>query len=169
MTPRLRWGLIGCGDIARRRVAPALRDLPNCDLIAVSRARADLAESFANEFSAKKWYADWRELVADPEVNAGLHSDPGYLHAAQAILAAEHGEHVLCEKPMAMDPGECDRMIAACQANNVRLGIAYYRRSTRHRTHKRDHSGGRNRKAGYRTGECLRALQSGRRAILATG
>ncbi|HEU4386171.1 MAG TPA: Gfo/Idh/MocA family oxidoreductase, partial [Blastocatellia bacterium] len=50
-----------------------------------------------------------------------------YLHAPQTIAAAEAGKHVLCEKPMAMDVAECDRMIAACRAGNVKLGIAYYR------------------------------------------
>ena len=53
---------------------------------------------------------------------------PVHVHAEQTIAAAEAGKHVLCEKPMAMDAGECDRMIAACRANGVRLGIAYYRR-----------------------------------------
>ena len=50
-----------------------------------------------------------------------------HLHAAQTIAAAEAGKHVLCEKPMAMDVAECDRMIAACRANHVTLGVAYYR------------------------------------------
>ena len=40
----IHWGLIGCGDIAQKRVAPALRDLPTVDFVAVSRARADLAD-----------------------------------------------------------------------------------------------------------------------------
>ncbi len=50
----LKWGLIGAGDIARNRVAPALRDLPNCDFVAVSRSRFELAEAFAVEFGARK-------------------------------------------------------------------------------------------------------------------
>jgi predicted dehydrogenase len=124
---RVRWGLIGCGDIARRRVAPALRDLPNCELVAVSRARADLAESFAVEFGARNWYGDWRQLLADEEVEAVYVATPVHLHAEQAIAAAEAGKHVLCEKPMAMGLAECDRMIAACEASGVRLGVAYYR------------------------------------------
>jgi predicted dehydrogenase len=123
----LKWGLIGCGDISRKRVAPALRDLPNCDLVAVSRANFEQAESFAKEFGARKWYRDWTELIADEEIEAVYIATPVNLHAEQTIAAAGASKHVLCEKPMAMNVAECDRMIAACQANNVKLGIAYYR------------------------------------------
>ena len=126
-TKRLRWGLMGCGDIARKRVAPALGDLANCELVAVNRARAELAEEFAREFGARRWYRDWRELLADPEIEAVYIATPVDLHAEQTIAAAEAGKHVLCEKPMALNVAECDRMIAACRAHGVQLGIAYYR------------------------------------------
>jgi len=125
---KLRWGLIGCGDIAGKRVAPALRDLPNCDFVAVSRARFELAESFAAEFGAGKWYRTVDELLKDDEIEAVYVATPVNLHCPHTIAAAESGKHVLCEKPMAMNPAECDRMIAGCRANNVKLGIAYYRR-----------------------------------------
>ncbi len=104
-----------------------MRDLENCELIAVNRARTDLAESFAREFGARRWYADWQELISDDEVDAVYIATPVYLHAEQTIAAAEAGKHVLCEKPMAMNPAECDQMMAVCQANGVKLGIAYYR------------------------------------------
>lgn len=123
----VRWGLIGCGDIAQKRVAPALRDLPKVDFVGVSRAQANLAETFARQFGARKWYADWRELLADPEIEAVYIATPVHWHAEQTIAAAEAGKHVLCEKPMALNVEECDRMIAACQANGVKLGVAYYR------------------------------------------
>ena len=61
---KLRWGLIGCGDIAGKRVAPALRDLPECEFVAVARDRSGLAQSFADRFGAPKWFVDWRELHA---------------------------------------------------------------------------------------------------------
>ena len=124
----LRWGLVGAGDIARKRIAPALRDLPNCEFVSVSRSRSELAESFAAEFGARKWFADWREQIADDEIDAVYLATPVYVHFAQTIAAAEAGKHVLCEKPMALTVKECDDMIAACRANNVKLGIAYYRR-----------------------------------------
>jgi len=119
--------LIGCGDISRKRVAPALRDSTLCELIAVSRAKAELAAEFASEFGARRWYADWRELLLDHEIDAVYVATPVHLHAQQTIAAAEAGKHVLCEKPMALNVAECDRMIAACHANNVQLGVAYYR------------------------------------------
>jgi len=124
----LRWGLIGAGDIVRRRVADALKSARGCELVAVARNRADEVGAFAREIGARRGHGSWRDLVVDPEVDAVYVATPVALHAAQTIAAAEAGRHVLCEKPMAMDVGECDRMIAACRANDVRLGIAYYRR-----------------------------------------
>lgn len=124
---KVRWGLIGCGDIARKRVAPALRDLPNVEFVAVNRAQSELAAAFADEFGARKWYADWRELLADPAIEAVYIATPVHLHAEQTIAAAEAGKHVLCEKPMALNVEECDRMIATSNANGVKLGLAYYR------------------------------------------
>jgi predicted dehydrogenase len=125
--PPLSWGLIGCGDIARKRVAPALRDMDQCDFVAVSRERGELAEAFAEEFGARRWYSNWQELLLDKEIAAVYIATPVGLHAAQTIAAAEAGKHVLCEKPMAMNVQECDRMIAAARANGVILGVAYYR------------------------------------------
>ena len=124
---RVRWGLIGAGDIVRRRVAPALIDSPACDIVAVSRGRPELAAAFAADIGARRWYPRWQEVVADPDVDCVYIATPVDVHAEQTIAAAEAGKHVLCEKPMAMTTAECDRMIAACRAHHVRLGIAYYR------------------------------------------
>src|SRR5438128_2496858 len=102
MSEKLRWGLIGCGDIARKRVAPALRALSNCELVAVSRAHSAQAAAFAGEFGAKRWHKDWRDLIADEEVEAVYIATPVHLHREQAVEAARAGLHVLCEKPMAL-------------------------------------------------------------------
>ncbi|HXI32122.1 MAG TPA: Gfo/Idh/MocA family oxidoreductase [Vicinamibacterales bacterium] len=123
-----RWGLIGAGDIARRRVAPAMHDSPTSTLVAVSRARPERAAAFAAEFGAARWHADWRDLVADPGIDGVYVATTVDVHARQTIAAAEAGKHVLCEKPMAMTAADCDRMIAACRANGVTLAVAYYRR-----------------------------------------
>ncbi len=125
---KLNWGLIGAGDIVRRRVAPAMAELENCKIVAVSRRRPDLAAEFASKFGIANCYTDWHDLLADPSLQAVYVATPVFLHAEQAIAAAGAGKHVLCEKPMAMNAGECGRMIAACRENGVTLGVAYYRR-----------------------------------------
>lgn len=124
----LNWGLIGCGDIARKRVASALKDLNECSLVAVSRARFDKAEDFATQFGVDRVYRDWTELLKDPDIEAVYIATPVDLHAPMTIMAAESGKHVLCEKPMALNPLQCDEMILTCRQNGVKLGIAYYRR-----------------------------------------
>ncbi len=124
---RVGWGLIGCGDIAQKRVAPALRDSPACELIAVNRAQSERAAAFAKQFGARRWYLDWKKLLRDEEVEAVYIATPVHLHAEQTIAAAEAGKHVLCEKPMAMNVRECDQMIAAGRRHNVKIGVAYYR------------------------------------------
>mgnify|MGYP001123555515 CR=1 FL=1 len=97
----VRWGLIGCGDIARKRVAPALRDGAGCELVAVSRARSELAERFAREFGARRWHADWGDLVRDPDINAVYVATPVDLHARQCIAAAEAGLQKVVSKLLA--------------------------------------------------------------------
>lgn len=123
----LGWGLIGCGDIAAKRVAAALRNAPHSELVSVSRARAELLPAFAAEHGARRFHTEWRELLRDPEVGAVYLATPVALHVEQAVAAAEAGKHVLCEKPMAIEVDACARMIAAARENRVRLGVAYYR------------------------------------------
>jgi predicted dehydrogenase len=125
---QVAWGLIGCGDIVHRRVGPALRDLPGCRLVAVARARSELASQCARELGAERARGDWRELVADPEIQAVYIATPPALHAEMAVAAARAGKHVVCEKPMAPTPEQADAMIAACRQAGVRLSVAYYRR-----------------------------------------
>ncbi len=123
----LRWGLIGCGDIAEKRVAPALRAAPGSALVAVARAQAERAAAFAARHGASRSYGDWRDLVRDDGLDAVYIATPVRLHAEQVVAAAEAGKHVLCEKPMALDPPSCERMLAAARTHGVRLGVAYYR------------------------------------------
>jgi predicted dehydrogenase len=124
----LRWGLIGCGDIVRKRVAAALRDSPGSELVSVSRGDASRLEACQQEVGAAKSFSDWREQIADADIDAVYIATPVSQHAEQTIAAAEAGKHVLCEKPMALHTASCDRMIKACRQNGVRLGVAYYRR-----------------------------------------
>ena len=122
-----RWGLIGAGDIVGKRVAAALRDSADSELVAIARARAELAEASAKSLGARRWYPRWQDLISDADIDGVYIATPVYLHAQQAVAAAAAGKHVLCEKPMAMNTAECDRMLAAARTRGVKLGVAYYR------------------------------------------
>lgn len=125
----LRWGIIGCGDVAERKGGPAIWGVEGSELVAVMRRDAAKAEDFARRHGAKRWYTRAEDLLADPEVNAVYVATPPYLHHRYTIEAAEAGKHVMCEKPMAMDVRGCREMIAACRDNGVKLMVAYYRRT----------------------------------------
>ena len=123
----LKWGLIGCGDIVHRCVGPALMELETCELQAISRRHASDLESCVAHFGAKRGYPDWKALLLNNTIEAVYLATPVNLHSEQTIRAAEAGKHVLCEKPMAINTVECNKMIDACNRNNVHLGVAYYR------------------------------------------
>ena len=128
MEQPIRWGLVGCGDIAEKRVAPALQAAAGSKLMACSRKQPALLREFQQRHNIPNGYPDPAEVFADPEIDAVYLATPVFLHCLHTIEAAEHGKHVLCEKPMAMDATECRRMVDACSSHGVKLGIAYYRR-----------------------------------------
>ena len=125
---QIRWGLVGCGDIARKRVAAALQSAPHSRLLACLRKDGGRLEEFQSAFAIPRGYTDYADFLDDDDIDAVYVATPVYLHCAQTIQAAEKGKHVLCEKPMAMNSTECLKMIEACRSNRVKLGIAYYRR-----------------------------------------
>jgi predicted dehydrogenase len=123
----LQWGIIGCGDIVRRRIAPALNGLDQCAIAGVARRDAAQLEACRAELSSGQGFRNWRDLVAADDVEAVYIATPVSRHAEQAIAALAAGKHVLCEKPLAMDLAECDRVLAAAERSSGFLGVAYYR------------------------------------------
>ena len=124
----LRWGILGCGDIAGKTFAPCLVASPLCELVAVSRRNGDAARAFAERFHVPHWHTNDAELLAREDVDAVVIATPPHVHREQTLAAAARGKHVLVEKPMALNPAECREMVDACRAANVRLGVAYRRR-----------------------------------------
>jgi predicted dehydrogenase len=125
----LRWGILGCGDVAERKGGPPLYNVDGSELVAVMRRDAAKAADFAERHGAKRSYSNVGELIGDPDINAVYVATTPDVHCEQAIQAADAGKHVLCEKPMAMNTDECRRMVEACDRNGVALMIAYYRRT----------------------------------------
>lgn len=124
----LRWGIIGCGDIANKRVAPAMVEDPGSELVAFFSHTPERAREMADRFGAPKSYSDLDALLGDPDVDAVYLASPQHRHCEETIRAAAAGKHVLCEKPMAVTLDECQQMVEACDDAGVALAVAYYRR-----------------------------------------
>lgn len=123
----IRWGIIGCGDVARKRVAGAIQSDVNSELVAICRRDETKLRKFADEFAVPIATTFANEVIESPEVDAVYIATPVNLHCPQTIAAAAAGKHVLVEKPMGMTTAECNEMIAACDNAAMRLGVAYYR------------------------------------------
>lgn len=124
----LRWGIIGCGDVAEHKGGPALQQATGSALVAVMRRDAALAAAFAQRMGVPRHYDTVEALLADPEVDAVYVATPVHVHAEHTLAAARAGKHVLVEKPMGSHRDECAIMISACADAGVTLGVAYYRR-----------------------------------------
>jgi predicted dehydrogenase len=81
--------------------------------------------TFAAEFQIPRQYASVTDLLEDGDVDALVICTPNYLHAPQSIAALEAGVHVLVEKPMAMNAGEAEAMLAASRASGALLMVAH--------------------------------------------
>jgi len=124
VTDKLRWALAGIGDIARKRVIPAIQSEPRSTLYGfITRDPAK-----AQEFPGTKSWATVEDAVADPAVDAVYIALPVALHAHAAITALRAGKHVLCEKPMAVNFAQSQQMVAEARASGRFLGVSYYRR-----------------------------------------
>lgn len=125
----IRVGLIGAGFIGRNhfnqyeKMAERARVVALCDAEADRRAGdwskvggnlAD-AQGTKRDLGSIKPYTDWRDIVADPDVDMLDICVPTYLHRDITLAAFKAGKHVLCEKPMALSVEHCDEMIAAAK------------------------------------------------------
>jgi 1,5-anhydro-D-fructose reductase (1,5-anhydro-D-mannitol-forming) len=115
----VRWGIIGAGGIAVKRMIPAMLLSEHCTLEAVMRTdQAKLAE-LQQQYSIRHAYATAEELVKSGDIDAIYIATPVYAHAEQAIMCVESGIPVLIEKPVGLNVQELNEIRRACHANNV--------------------------------------------------
>ncbi len=120
-----QWGILSTANIGRKAMIPALLESSMAEVLAVASRDEEKAKNFADELDIPRAYGDYQALLADPAIDAVYIPLPNHLHREWAVRAAEAGKHVLCEKPLALDPSECRQMIAAAEANKVQLTEAF--------------------------------------------
>ena len=125
----VRWGIIGCGDVTEVKSGPGFQKAEGSALVAVMRRDRAKAEDFARRHNVPRAYTRAGDLIADPEVDAVYVATPPSTHCELSLRAAAAGKPCLVEKPMAMNHGECLRMVEAFRSAAVPLWVAYYRRA----------------------------------------
>jgi predicted dehydrogenase len=128
MTDRLRFGILGTGNIANQ-FAAGVAGSTRCAVAAVGSRREDSAQAFAQKHGIATPHASYDALLADEDVEAVYVSLPNSLHHAWTLKALAAGKHVLCEKPMSADAAEAEAMFDAAEKSGKLLVEAFMYRS----------------------------------------
>jgi len=123
MSKRVRVGLVGSQFISSIH-AEAFRSVPAAELLAVASPSEGHARDFSARHGIPHWLTDYRKMLEIDELDLVVIGAPNHLHCEITQNAAAAGKHVVCEKPLAMNLAEADRMIEACRGANVKLMYA---------------------------------------------
>ena len=117
---RVRWGILSTGDVAGQ-FAHDLQIVDNAELVAVGSRNADKAKEFAEKYGIPRPHGSYAALAADPEVDVIYIASPHPWHEEHAMLCLRRDKAVLCEKPLALNAREGERMMAEARRRNVFL------------------------------------------------
>jgi predicted dehydrogenase len=124
---RIRWGIAATGGIARQ-FAGGLGQLPDAAIAAVGSRSIDRAAEFAAQVGASRAHGSYEDLAADDDVDVVYVASPHSRHEADTLLFLEAGRHVLCEKPLALNRAQAERMAAAARERGLFLMEAMWSR-----------------------------------------
>jgi len=117
---KLRWGILGVAHI-NNRLLPSFRKAANADLRAIASRSPERARAAATAAGIPVAHGSYDALLADPDIDAVYIPLPNTLHAEWTRRAAEHGKHVLCEKPLCPTAAEAQQVVDFCHARGVKL------------------------------------------------
>ncbi len=120
MSKIIRWGILGCGKIARKFVSD-LRLVQDAELVALGSLNRERGEAFAKDFPAKYIHESYEALAANEEVDVIYIATPHNLHYENTMLCLNRNKAVLCEKPFAINAKQSREMTALARQKNVFL------------------------------------------------
>ncbi len=126
---KIKWGIIGCGDVTERKSGPAFNKVEGSRLHMVMRRNFDLAKDYALRHNVAQWTNNAEDLINNPNVDAIYVATPPASHAEYAIKSMKAGKPVYVEKPMATTYQQCMDMVKISKETAVPLFVAYYRRT----------------------------------------
>lgn len=120
-TSNIRWGILSCARVARRRWIPAIRDTAGGTVTAIASRSADKARQWAQEQQIPTSYGSYQELLDDPDIDAIFIGLPNSLHHPWTIKALQAGKHVLCDKPLSINADQAQAMVTTAEKNQLLL------------------------------------------------
>ena len=126
----VKLGIIGCGGIANSKHMPALKKMEDVEMVAFCDIIEERAKKAAEEFGVPgaKYYTDYKELLKDESIEVVHVCTPNREHSFITVDALEAGKHVMCEKPMAINTEEAQKMLDAARRTGKMLTIGYQNR-----------------------------------------
>src|SRR5665648_276605 len=128
MGKKLKIGIIGAGRIGKVHTMSIINYIPQVEIGAISDLFIDNAKECAKQTGVKDVYQDYKELLADPAIDAVLICSSTDTHAEIAIAAAKSGKHIFCEKPVDLSVQKVEAVLAVAKEAGVKLQIGFNRR-----------------------------------------
>ncbi|CAM4218318.1 putative dehydrogenase [Paenibacillus endophyticus] len=126
---KIKVGMIGLGEVAQVIHLPILQNMEErFELVAVCDVSPGLVAAIGERYRVTRRYSDAEELIADPEVEAVFVLNSDEYHADCIVAAAKRGKHVFVEKPMCLNIGDAERVIATRNESGVQVMVGYMRR-----------------------------------------
>ncbi len=124
----IRFGVIGAGRIGKIHTGTLATVIPGATVVAIADPVLAAAQAVAEQYRIPKVSADYRDILADPDVDAVAICSSTDTHARFIVEAAQAGKHIFCEKPIAYDLAKIDEALAAVEKAGVKLQIGFNRR-----------------------------------------
>lgn len=124
---KIRFGIVGTGTIAHR-FAQAIKNVPSAQLVAVASRTKENAEKFGDEFDILVRFDSYGKMAESDVIDAAYIAVPHSGHIGCSCLMMNNGKHVICEKPMAVNTKEAEKMFLCAKENNVLLMEAMWAR-----------------------------------------
>jgi predicted dehydrogenase len=124
----VRWLLVGAGDIATRRVGPALVETEYSQVVAICDLVEERAAALAAQLGVGAVYADYATALAEGGADAVYIATPQSTHVELSMAALRAGKHLLCEKPLGLNGAECMRLLEAARRSDRVTSCSNYRR-----------------------------------------
>ncbi|MEO1293844.1 MAG: Gfo/Idh/MocA family oxidoreductase [Pseudomonadota bacterium] len=121
----INWGILSAAKIARDRVAPAIHMSAQGRIAAIASRTEGKAEELAAPYGDVRIYHDYEALLADPAIDAVYIGLPNSAHVEWTLAALSAGKHVLCEKPIALEADDIERLIVARNASGLLAAEAF--------------------------------------------